>query len=52
MKIINIICLLIWLYWLVYAIFGSNKVVLKGGLICSSLVCISYYIQLVLGQLK
>lgn len=51
-NIINIICLLIWIGWLIYGIFGTNADIFRGGLICSSIVCIVYYVQLITGVLK
>lgn len=52
LKILNIICLLIWIGWFVYAILGTNVNTLRGGLICGSVIYISYYIQSIFEQLK
>lgn len=51
-KIINIVCLIIWIGWFICSIIGSDYATMKRGLMVSSFVCMSYYIQLVFGILK
>ena len=49
--IIDIICVLIWLYWAVYSVVGHNIQDLKIGLLCASLACVIFYVERLLMSL-
>ena len=46
-KFMNILCMLIWVGWIVYGIYATSKGIdVKGVyLICPSLICVLHYIE-------